>query len=166
LFKSYLLASLASLDHPNPPLPTSTGSFATSTDLQDPATQQDHHPFDSACKESDNNTSDPDPRCLDLDLSSQDSNAGTQLEDSSLPNLESVFENTCLKNLLTAIEFIQALQSASHNNIYCKMDQNAIQRLRNPPTTPFNISSLSDLFLGLDLFLTNMDSFIEFFNAN
>jgi hypothetical protein len=46
------------------------------------------------------------------------------------------------------------------------MDQNAIQRLRNPPTIPFDISSLPDLRLGLDLFLANMNSSVNSFNAN
>ena len=83
-----------------------------------------------------------------------------------LPNLESVFENTCLEDLLMAIEFIWALQSASHDDSHCKMDQNAIQQLRNPPTTPFDISSLPDLCLCLDLFLASMNSSIESFNTN
>jgi hypothetical protein len=171
LSKSQSLASSASLDHPNPPLPASSSSLAISTDL--PAAQQDRLPFDSAFEESEDKASesdsDPDPGCLDLDPSSQDRNTGTQLEDPSLailPNLESVFENTCLEDLLIAIEFIRALQSASHDDTHCKMDQNAIQRLRNPPTTPFDISSLPDLRLGLDLFLANMNSSIKSFNAN
>ena len=46
------------------------------------------------------------------------------------------------------------------------MDQNTIQQLRNPPTAPFDIGSLPDLCLGLDLFLANMNSSIESFNAN
>ena len=163
-------ASLASLDHPNPPLPTSSGN--TTTDLQDPHWQDRLRvPSGSAFEESDNNDHDPDPGCLDLDPSGQleDSNAGTLPEDPSLgmlPNLESIFENTCLEDLLTSIEFIRALQSASHDDTHCKMDQNAIQRLRNPPTTPFDISSLPDLRLGLDLFLANTNSSIESFNAN
>jgi hypothetical protein len=169
LSESQSLASSASLDHPDPPLPTSSGSFATS--LPYPAPQQDHLPFDSgAFEESDNDASDPDPGCLDLDpTAGQDGNAGTQLEDPSLamlPDLESIFENTCLEDLLTAIAFIRALQSASLDDSHCKMDQNAIQRLRNPPTIPFDISSLPDLRLGLDLFLANMNSSVDSFNAN
>ena len=152
-------------------MPTSSSGFATSSPLADAQLEQDCDdclPFDSTFEESDN-ASDPDPGCLDLDPSGQDSNTGTQLEDPSLamlPNLESVFENTCLEDLLTAIEFIQALQSASHDDTHCKMDQNAIQKLRNPPSAPFIISSLPDLCLGLDLFLANMNSSIESFNAN
>ena len=166
LSRSHSLASSAPLDHPNPPLPTSSGSFATSTDLPDPAAQQDRPPFDSTFEESDNNAADPDPGCLDLD---PNSNAGAQLEDPSLatlPNLESVFKNTCLEDLLTAIKFIQGIQSASHDDTHCKMDQKAIQRLRNPPTAPFDISSLPELRLGFDLSLANMKSSIESFKAN
>lgn len=175
LSESQSLASSTFLDHPNPlqAFSTNSGSFATSEDVvPDPlaAVQQDRLPFDSAHEEE--SASDPDPGCLDLDdPSGRDSNAGTQLdsEDPSLaifPNLESVFENACLEDLLTAIEFIRSLQSASHDDTHCKMDQNTIQRLRNPPTTPFDISSLPDLRLGLDLFLANLNSSIESFNAN
>ncbi|KJA24703.1 hypothetical protein HYPSUDRAFT_135758 [Hypholoma sublateritium FD-334 SS-4] len=80
--------------------------------------------------------------------------------------LENIFENTCLEDLITAIEFIRALQCASHDDIHCKIDQSTIHRLRNPPNTPFDISSLPDLRLGLDLFLANMNSSVESFNAN
>ena len=59
--------------------------------------QQARLPFDDAFEDSD-----PDPGCLDLDPSGQDSDAGTQL-----PSLGGVFENTCLEDLLTAIKFIQ-----------------------------------------------------------
>ena len=156
LSKSQSLATLpVSLDHSNLPLPTSSSDFAT-TYLPDPATQQDHLRFDDAFEDSD-----PDPGCLDLDPSGQDSDAGTQL-----PNLESVFENTCHEDLLIAIKFIWALQSASLDDTHCKMDQNTIQLLRNPPTAPFDIGSLPNLCLGLDLFLANMNSSIESFNAN
>ena len=61
LSRSHSLALSAPLDYPNPPLPTSSGSFATSTDLPDPAAQQDRPPFDSPFEESDNNAADPDP---------------------------------------------------------------------------------------------------------
>ncbi|KIJ97449.1 hypothetical protein K443DRAFT_39775, partial [Laccaria amethystina LaAM-08-1] len=64
------------------------------------------------------------------------------------------------------VEFIQALQSASHDDIHCKMEQSAIQRLRNPPTTPFDVTLLPDLRLGIDLFLANMNSSVDSFNAN
>ena len=46
------------------------------------------------------------------------------------------------------------------------MEKNIIQRLRNPPTTPFDITSLPDLRLSIDLFLANMNSSINSFNAN
>jgi len=46
------------------------------------------------------------------------------------------------------------------------MEKNVIQRLRNPPTTPFDITSLPDLRLGIDLFLANMNSSVDSFNAN
>ena len=45
--------------------------------------------------------------------------------------LQSLFENTQLEDLLTTVKFIQALQLASHDDVHCKMEQSAIQRLRN-----------------------------------
>lgn len=153
---------------PNLPLPTSS-SFNVTTDIPGPAAPQseDHLPFDGAFDESDNNASNPDPGCLDLDASNEDSSASnTQVEDPLLLNLESIFKNTCLEDLLTAIKFIWALQSASHDDPHCKMDQNTIKWFRNPVTTPFDISSHPDLCIGLDLFLTNMNSSVKSFNAN
>ncbi len=46
------------------------------------------------------------------------------------------------------------------------MNRGAIERLRNPATTPFDISSRPDLRIGLDLFLANMNSSVNSFNAN
>ena len=78
---------------------------------------------DSTLEDSKNNiNSDPDPGCLDSDPSDQDNNASTaQPEDSSTwLNLESIFENTHLKDSPNSIKFIWALQSASHDGIHCK----------------------------------------------
>lgn len=116
-------------------------------DLPGPAAQQDHLPVNITFEEPDKDTSesDPDPRCVDLDPRGHD--AQLDSEDNSMPIFlnETIFENTCLKDLLTAIDFIWALQPALHDDAHCKMDQNSIQWLRNPPSTPFNISLLPDL---------------------
>ena len=87
-----------------------------------------------------------------MDANNKDSCVSTQLGGpllATFPNLESIFENTCLKDLLTAIDFIWALQTASHDDPHCKMNRDAIERLRNPATTPFDISSRPDLRIGL-----------------
>lgn len=163
---SQVLAS--SLEPPNHPLPPCSSSFSA-LDFPDLATEHQPFPSNSALEDSKNNIdSDPNPGCLDSDPSNQDNNAGTtQLEDSlTWPNLESLFENTHLDDLLNSIQFIQALQSASHDNIHCKMEKSTIQRLRNPPTTPLDVASLPDLHLSIDLFLANMNSSINSFNAN
>lgn len=139
-----------------------SGSFS-SQDSLDRATEHQPIHCDSTTEDSDTVDTDPDPGCLDSDPSDRDT---TQPEDSSWPNLESIFENTRLEDLLNTIEFIRALQSASHDDIHCKMEQSAIQRLRNPPTTPFEVTSLPDLRLGIDLFLANMNSSVDSFNAN
>ena len=82
------------------------------------------------------------------------------------PGLQSLFENTQLEDLLTTVKFIQALQPASHDDVRCKMEQSTIQRPRNSPTMPFNITLLPDLCLSINLFLANMNSSIDSFNAN
>ena len=104
-----------------------------------------------------------------MDANDKDSCVSTQLGGpllATFPNLESIFENTRLEDLLTAIDFIWALQTASHDDPHCKMNRDAIERLRNPATTPFDISSRPDLRIGLDLFLANMNSSVNSFNAN
>ncbi len=52
--------------------------------------------------------SDPDPGCLEMDANDKDSGVSTQLGGPILAtflNLESIFENTCLEDLVTAIDF-------------------------------------------------------------
>ena len=130
----------------------------------------EHLPVESAAEDfNEVDALDPDPGCLDLESAlsrsiNADAQQGPQL--TMFQSLENIFENTCLEDLITSIEFIRALQSASHDDIHCKIDQSTIDRLRNPPSTPFDISSLPDLRLGLDLFLANMNSLVESFNAN
>ena len=130
----------------------------------------EHLPVESAAEDfNEVDALDPDPGCLDLESAlsrsiNADAQQGPQL--TMFQSLENIFENTCLEDLITSIEFIRALQSASHDDIHCKIDQSTIDRLRNPPSTPFDISSLPDLRLGLDLFLANMNSSVESFNAN
>ena len=162
---------MASLIPPiNPSLPpsfkSSSFSFLNSLDL---ATEHPTFCSDGTPEDSENTiNSDPDPGCLDSDPSNQDTNSSaTQPEDSSMwLGLQSLFKNTQLEDLLTTVEFIQALQSASHDDVHCKMEQSAIQQLKNAPTTPFDITLLPDLCLGIDLFLANMNSSVDSINAN
>ena len=135
--------------------------------ITDPTIHHNYLPLDTALEESEGDSLDPDPGCLDLDSSGQEAATVLRSADlSMLPSLESIFQNTRLEDLLTAVKFIQLLQSASHDDVHCKMDQGTIQRLRNPPAILFDVSSHPDLCLGLDLFLANLNSSIESFNAN
>ena len=163
-----LAASLIPPVNPSLP-PSSESSSFSSLNPSDLATEHPTFCSDGTPEDSENTiNSDPDPGCLDTDPSNQDTNSGaTQPEDSSTwPGLQSLFENTQLEDLLTTVKFIQALQSASHDDVHCKMEQSAIERLRNPPTTPFDVTLLPDLRLGIDLFLANMNSSVDSFNAN
>ncbi len=160
--------TLLAPDHSNAPLPVSP----TDSGPLSPAAQSECHPeTEAAFDEPDNDDSDPDPGCLDLNPSNDEdcSVSGPRPANSSvptLPNYESIFEDTHLEDLLTAINFIRALQSASHDDPHCKMDRNAIKRMRNPPTVPVDIGSSPDIRLGLDLFLANMNSSVKAYNAN
>ena len=154
----------------NPSLPPSFKSSSfSSLNPSDLATEHPTFCSDGTPEDLENTiNSDPDPGCLDTDPSSQDTNSGaTQPEDlSTWLGFQSLFENTQLEDLLTTVKFIQALQLASHNDVHCKMEQSAIQRLRNPPTTPFDVTLLPDPHLGIDLFLANINSPFDSFNAN
>jgi hypothetical protein len=73
--------------------------------------------------------------------------------DDADPDLEELFENTCLSELCLANEFIRELQEASLDGRHSGLDTEALNRLRNPPTAPFTLENQPDLRLAFDLFL-------------
>lgn len=96
-----------------------------------------------------------DPGCLDEtsepsnpDLESPPPNADINLEElASLARLD---------DIKTSMEFIRALEGASLDGPHSRLDSNTIERLRNPPMSPVDISD-PDLRLGLDLFLATLN---------
>jgi hypothetical protein len=77
-----------------------------------------------------------------------------QYEDIDLEELSAVAK---LDHIKQAMEFIRALENASLDDRFSKLGPKALQRLRNPPTSPADIAS-PDLRLGLDLFLSTINS--------
>ena len=77
-----------------------------------------------------------------------------QYEDIDLEELSAVAK---LDHIKQAMEFIRALENASLDDRFSKLSPKALQRLRNPPTSPADIAS-PDLRLGLDLFLSTINS--------
>lgn len=96
-----------------------------------------------------------DPGCLDKtsepsnpDLESPPPNADI--------NLKELASLACLDDIKTPMEFIRALEGASLDGPHSHLDTNTIEHLRNPPTSPVDISD-PDLHLGLDLFLMTLN---------
>ena len=65
--------------------------------------------------------------------------------DDAGPDLEGLFENTCLSELHLANEFIRELQDASLDGRHSGLDAEALNRLRNPPTALFTLENQLDL---------------------
>ena len=77
-----------------------------------------------------------------------------QYEDIDLDELSALAK---LDHIKQAMEFICALEEASLEDSASKLGPEALRHLRNPPTCPADIS-LQDLCLGLDLFLSTINS--------
>jgi hypothetical protein len=85
--------------------------------------------------------------------------------DDADPDLEELFENTCLSELCLANEFIRELQEASLDGRHSGLDTEALNRLRNPPTAPFTLENQPDLRLAFDLFLASLKASVDVYNT-
>jgi hypothetical protein len=93
-----------------------------------------------------------DPGCL----------AETSNQQNDLPalppfDIETLSDLARLKDLKLSMEFIQALDIASLDDEYSRLDSDSIERLRNPPTSRPDTTD-PDFRLGLDLFLASIKS--------
>jgi hypothetical protein len=70
------------------------------------------------------------------------------------------------EDLALYLEFIKLLRSASLDDTSMKMDEEDLERLRNPPTYEITLESEPDLRLALDLFLANYTSSVDAYNQN
>ena len=73
--------------------------------------------------------------------------------DSHKRKLEDLAKQARLSHLKIAMEFVQAIESASLDDKFSKLDPITLHRLRNPPTTLPDIEATPGLRLGIDIFL-------------
>jgi hypothetical protein len=67
--------------------------------------------------------------------------------------LEDLAKQARLSHLKIAMEFAQAIESASLDDEFSKLDPRTLERLQNPPTTVPDIDAIPGLHLGIDIFL-------------
>ena len=79
--------------------------------------------------------------------------------------LEELSDLACLKDIKLTMEFIRALDSATLDDEYSHLDSDTLERLRNPPTSPANVSN-PDFCLGLDLFLASLNTSQDTYNIS
>jgi hypothetical protein len=80
-------------------------------------------------------------------------------------NLEELSDIAQLKDIKNAMEFIRIIEVASLDGPHSCLDEATIDRLRNPPRAPANISD-PDLRLGIDLFIANINSSQKAYSAS
>jgi hypothetical protein len=77
-------------------------------------------------------------------------------------DLDGLSDLGCLEDIKTAMAFINALRGTSLDDDHNKLSRDAVERLRNPPTSPSDVND--DFRLGLDLFLAHLNSSQEAYN--
>ncbi|KAF8810988.1 hypothetical protein BYT27DRAFT_7253126 [Phlegmacium glaucopus] len=78
-------------------------------------------------------------------------------------DIEELYNLAQLNDIKIAMEYVQALKVASLDDDNNRLDKEAVERLRNPPTSPADVND-PDLRLGLDLFLAAIKSTQENYN--
>lgn len=81
------------------------------------------------------------------------------------PNLEELFEHTCLTELRLGNDFIRELQDASLKGRHSGLDLETLDRLKNPPHTRFALESQPDLLLAFELFLGSLKASVDVYNT-
>lgn len=82
--------------------------------------------------------------------------AGQHLSESEI-NLDELADLARLSDIKLAMDFIRALEVASLDDEHNRLSEDAVERLRNPPTSPVDVSD-PDFRLALDLFLAHLQS--------
>jgi hypothetical protein len=96
-----------------------------------------------------------DAGCLDETArSAQDGDSNSELP-STYVDLEDLFDLACLRDIKISLEYIRALEAASLNDNNNHLDEEAINCLRNPRTSPVEVDDPNS-HLGLDLFLASI----------
>jgi hypothetical protein len=133
----------------------------TPTTPQDPLTDTNHWEEVTDLEDSHDRSGEtqimPDPGCL--------AEALNQQHDPPPFDIETLSDLARLKDLKLSMEFIQALDTASLDDEYSRLDLDSIGRLRNPPTSRPDISD-PNFRLGLDLFLASIKSSQDTYNMS
>ena len=82
------------------------------------------------------------------------------------PDIEELLDNVKLEDLQLQLQFIQEINNASLEDEGTQMDKDDLHRLRNPFDHELALDDASDLRLSLELFLANINSPVEVYNAN
>lgn len=85
---------------------------------------------------------------------------------SSGPDIEELLETVALKDLELQLQFIKQIHDASLQDKGMEMDEEDLERLRNPLQHEVSLDEAPDVRLSLDLFLANVNSPVEVYNAN
>lgn len=104
-----------------------------------------------------------DAGCLDETArSAQDGDSNSE-SPSAYVDLEDLFDLACLRDIKISMEYIRALEAASLDDDNNHLDEEAINCLRNPRTSPVEVDD-PDFRLGLDLFLASIKTTHENYN--
>ena len=90
---------------------------------------------------------------LDVDQPPRFSAVGDAAGDFHKNALENLAKQARLSHLNIAMEFAQAIEAASLDDDFSKLDPRILDSLRNPPTTIPDINATPGLRLGIDIFL-------------
>jgi hypothetical protein len=99
-----------------------------------------------------NNTSHPDPPPPVIDEPQY------ERYESEATDLDNLFEVARLSDFRTSIEFINALRDATLDGEHSNLSPSAVQRIRDPASKEFDFNEDPDLRLGLDIFMSNINS--------
>jgi hypothetical protein len=103
-----------------------------------------------------------DPGFMTTDES--DINQGMEpVQETSSLDLDNLIESAQLTDIQITLQFIELLKTASFNDDLCKLDADTLERLKNPVTTPVELSP--DERLSLDLFVSVQNASQEVYNS-
>ena len=82
------------------------------------------------------------------------------------PDIDELLDIVKLEDLDLQLRFIKEIKNASLEDDGMRMDEEDLERLRNPLDHELTLDNTSDLRLTLELFIANINSPVEVYNAN
>ena len=82
------------------------------------------------------------------------------------PDIDKLLNIVKLEDLDLQLRFIKGIKNASLEDDGVWMDEEDLERLQNPLDHELTLDDTSDLRLTLELFITNINSPVEVYNAN